>query len=230
MVNLMKEVFKNNKLIILFSFSFLILITFIVYTPKSIKAEESIKNNFLYDKIIVIGDSRMELIANREDYSEKLPDNMHFIAKSGRCIEWFNQTAIKKLHNLISNENIAVVINMGVNDLQVEENPMVVANKYSHSFQVLSKFYDNVDFFIMSINPINEVLIQKHIETNIRTNNNIEIVNNNLSNFINDSEINNLKFCDAYNNITFNTNDGLHYTEKTNKKIIEYILNDCLKK
>ena len=32
-------------------------------------------------------------------------------------------------------------------------------------------------------------------------------------------------YCDAYNNLKFDTNDGLHYTQETNEDIIYYISN-----
>ena len=36
-------------------------------------------------------------------------------------------------------------------------------------------------------------------------------------------------YCDAYHDLDFDTDDGLHYTRETNKKIIKYITDDCIK-
>ena len=43
------------------------------------------------------------------------------------------------------------------------------------------------------------------------------------------SELNNIYYCDSYNTLDFKTDDGLHYTRDTNKDIINYIANKCVK-
>ena len=171
----------------------------------------------------------MELIANRVDYSKKIPENVKFIAKSGKEVEWFGSEAIKRLINELGifDENVAVVINMGVNDLQIYKSD--VSKKYIESFNMLTNVFPNVKFYILSVNPINEKIIKNYFAYNVRTNKNIEKMNESFENYVNNSKKENLKYCDSYNDLNFNTRDGLHYTVKTNEKIIEYILNDCLK-
>lgn len=181
-------------------------------------------------KIIVIGDSRMEYIVNGQDYNKTLPLNMEFIAKSGMAYSWFNGKAVPETFKFLNDKSVTydVVINMGVNDIQYNNDINYTAQKYNSSFQLLSSIYPEVNFYIMSINPVNDKSINKNFKTNVRTNNNIKKLNEKIVNFIDDINYSNLKYCDSYNDINFNTKDGLHYTKGTNEKIIKYILDDCV--
>ena len=37
-----------------------------------------------------------------------------------------------------------------------------------------------------------------------------------------------MTYCDSYNEVTFKTQDGLHYTKTTNQEIVDYITNKCV--
>jgi len=226
----MKEELKKNKLILLAIIFFLSTITILVYKPKLINAEGKMDSNFLYEKIIIIGDSRMELIENKKDYTKKLPTNMEIIAKSSKEIKWFNNHGIYELSKLISknSQNTAVVINMGVNDLQFYEKHNSINSQYIQSLKTLTKMFPDVKFYFLSVNPVNENIINEYFKNNKRNNDDIEIFNKKIETFIKSEKNNNLNYCDSYNNIHFNTKDGLHYTKNTNEKIIDYIINDCL--
>lgn len=219
---------KKISLILLIILNILIFI----YTLYFIfNTEEITKNTKFYKEIIIIGDSRMSLIKNKIDYSKEIPKNISFIAENGKEIKWFNKVAIKELTEKLSvnNENVAVVINMGVNDISFYNNIKGTVNAYKEGYTMPAKIFPNVHFYILSINPINENIINDYFKLNTRTNKKIEKTNNMFQEYINNSKKENLKYCDSYNNINFNTKDGLHYTKETNEKIIDYIINDCIK-
>ena len=220
---------KNYRILIIFLSIVGLFLIYLVY--KSFELEKVNNNHALIDSIIVVGDSRMELIANKKHYTKELPLNMEFIAESGKTFYWFDSYAIPKLTTKLTDKNkqYKVVINMGVNDIQFSDNLFLSAKEYSKSFVKLAHLYPNVKFYIMSANPINEKLINNYIEENVRTNKKIEKFNSDIFNHIKTSRLSNIKYCNAYNNINFKTRDGLHYTIKTNEKIIDYIVNDCIK-
>ena len=39
----------------------------------------------------------------------------------------------------------------------------------------------------------------------------------------------NIKYCDSYNTLSFFLPDGLHYDTVTDQKIIDFIINKCIK-
>ena len=128
---------KNKKIIIgltiLSIFLSIIAIKQIVFAQTEIKTDE----NKIFDSIIIIGDSRMALIANKKDYNKTIPTNVHFIAQGGKELVWFNEVAIKRLSYKLDDfsKNKAVIMNMGVNDLQVSSPETV--NVYIENFKML---------------------------------------------------------------------------------------------
>lgn len=183
------------------------------------------------NKVIIVGDSRMELIVNDANKLD-IPINFTFIAKSGAAVKWFETDALVKLRKVLddidTDYQYHVVINMGVNDLQenIVINERVV--KYFEDYLGLVERYPKVKFYILSVNPINDKKLNISQPYNIRTTKSIEEFNNLLINKINFENNENLIYCDSYNDIYFRTTDGIHYKEETNKEILEYIANKCL--
>ncbi len=181
------------------------------------------------NKIIIVGDSRMEYIETDPDIN--IPSNISFVAHSGMKIEWFSSDAMNKLNEILSAKSdytYHVVLNMGINDLNFEKSGKIVANNYYNLYKKLISKYPNDEFYILSINPVDEKLIKKTRPTNIRTNAEIENANLEYKRLIKSSTYTNVTFCDSYSAIDFDTEDGLHFTKDTNKKIIDYISNDCI--
>ncbi len=181
------------------------------------------------NKVIVVGDSRMEYIEN--DSSIDIPVNMSFVARAGMKIEWFKGEAMERLDEILSKESnytYHVILNMGVNDLSYEKSGKNVANNYYNLYNKLFSKYPNVKFYILSINPIDEKLINITRPSNIRTNYEIENANLQFKRLINEKNTSNVSFCDSYNSLAFDTEDGLHYTRDTNQEIINYIAGKCV--
>ena len=118
---------------------------------------------------------------------------------------------------------------MGVNDLQENININERADDYFKEYEYLAEIDDEVNVYILSVNPIRKNLLAKTQPYNIRTNKKIERFNSRIQDDLNESGASNMFYCDAYNDLNFDTDDGLHYTRETNKKIIKYITDDCIK-
>ena len=183
------------------------------------------------DYIIVVGDSRMKYLS--QDDSLSVPVNMKFIAKPGAEMDWFKDEAINELENALNNKDenrfYSVVFNMGVNDLGNYASRELIAKKYYDLYQNLALKYTDVMFYVMSINPINDYSYRNKSFPKV-TNNKIIGTNRELVSMIDENDVQNISYCDAFNSLEFGIYDGIHYDSKTNKKILNYIINDCVLK
>jgi len=184
-----------------------------------------------YNKVFIIGDSRMELIENDKKNID-IPINFSFIAKSNTRINWFESVALKKieeeLKNIDDDYQYHVVINMGVNDLQEDIVISERVSRYFDDYVKLVKKYPKVKFYILSVNPINDDKLNISQPYNIRTTTGVEKFNNLLIEKINNEDRDNLVYCDSYHFIYFMTTDGIHYKTETNKKILKFLTNKCI--
>lgn len=182
------------------------------------------------NKVVIAGDSRMELIEH--DNNIVVPYNVSFIAKSGAAIEWFVDEAFPKLENIIKNKNddfkYSFVVNMGVNDLQWTGSVKNTADNYFYYYSKLANLDNDINLYIMSVNPIKDELLNKNVPNNKRTNAKVEEFNKKMYDDFKNSKTDNMFYCDSYNAIDFVTEDGIHYNEKTNEKIMSYLLNHCI--
>ncbi len=170
----------------------------------------------------------MSLIEDDEDI--ETPFNVEFIAKSGMKISWFEETALKEIDNTITdNYQYHIVINMGVNDLNSDDyEGDDIAEEYFALYQELAEEYPDAKIYLLSVNPVDEDIINDNYSTNKRTNEKIELYNEQIQESIEEAGLDNIYYCDSYNTLTFETNDGLHYTQDTNRQIVSYILNNCV--
>ena len=227
---------KNKKNLIIVVFLLSIIISFIsIYKYINIelinyKTNNTYSNLYNLNKIIIVGDSRMELINDDRD-SLNIPFNIIFDARSGARFSWFYKYGLPKLFKNINKDdfyNYKVVLNMGVNDLDSKEDPNLLAEMYFNIYKRIAKQNKNIMFYILSVNPVEEYTLNKLFSPQDRTNLKIEKYNNYLINKLNDSNLNNIKYCDSYHNLEFTLPDGIHYDFNTNKKIIDFILKDCI--
>ena len=195
------------------------------------KSEYQLKDISL-NKTIIIGDSRMELIERERDKQLEIPTNISFIAKGGAKIDWFKKTAVLELEKILENKNANynyhVVMNMGVNDLDDVSIVSKQANDYFDIYRDLAIQFPDVKFYILSVNPVNDGLISDYWPDNHRTNKKIVNFNNWIIKKIKTYNFSNMTYCDSYNEVTFKTQDGLHYTKTTNQEIVDYITNKCV--
>ena len=195
------------------------------------KAEKNINKtlkNFEKSKVIIVGDSRMEFIDNDEEIIK--PFNFEFVAKSGMRIDWFKDVAVPRLEEILKNNNYNyyVVVNMGVNDLNSDYKGKEIAEDYFKLYSKIAYKYPNLKFYIMSVNPIIDKKLADAGTSDKRTTKKIKLFNKTIQENLKNHDAKNMFYCDAYNTLNFKTKDGLHYTQDTNKKIIKYIINDCV--
>ena len=117
---------------------------------------------------------------------------------------------------------------MGVNDIQYSKNVDKEINYYLEEYNKLSRQYPDVLFYLLSINPINDKKLNISQPYNVRTTEMVEYFNRRLDYNIKANKSKNITYCDSYHEIYFRTVDGIHYTNKTNQNVIDYISNDCL--
>lgn len=179
-------------------------------------------------KVIIVGDSRMELI--EKDKEINIPFNFEFVAKSGMKIAWLKDKALDEVNDIIDNNkyNYDIVVNMGVNDLNDDKyDGADIANDYFDIYLKLAKDNPSINLYLLSINPIDEKKINKYW-TNNRTTSEIRTFNKTIQARLKEENMDNMFYCDSYHDLKFETNDGLHYTRNTNRKIIDYIANKCV--
>lgn len=179
-------------------------------------------------KVIIVGDSRMELI--EKDKEINIPFNFEFVAKSGMKIAWLKDKALDEVNDIIDNNkyNYDIVVNMGVNDLNDDKyDGADIADEYFDIYLKLAKDYPSINLYLLSVNPIDEKKINKYW-TNNRTTSEIRTFNKTIQARLKEENMDNMFYCDSYHDLKFETNDGLHYTRNTNRKIIDYIANKCV--
>lgn len=161
--------------------------------------------------LIYMGDSR--IVGMMSSITNK---SITYIAQSGAGYSWLVDSAIPELANKIEGKKF-IVLAFGVNDLGNAAN-------YLTKYQELKDTYPNVNIYIMSVNPVDET---KEAENGYTvTNESIENFNETMKNSFGENYI------DVYAQIkdNFETEDGVHYTTETYKKIHEIVINYILSK
>lgn len=161
--------------------------------------------------LIYMGDSR--IVGMMSSITNK---SITYIAQSGAGYSWLVDSAIPELANKIEGKKF-IVLAFGVNDLGNAAN-------YLTKYQELKDTYPNVNIYIMSVNPVDEA---KEAENGYTvTNESIENFNETMKNSFGENYI------DVYDQIkdNFETEDGVHYTTETYKKIHEIVINYILSK
>lgn len=188
-------------------------------------------NKILLNKIIIVGDSRMELINDKKEQM-KIPDSVIFVARSGATIEWLYNTGLPELKESLNKKDYFryhVVFNLGVNDINYVSDIKERAKLYYDIYDKVIDVNEDVSFYFLSVNPVDENRIYKYFSMdNKRTNRKIEKFNNYFINRLNKEKISNVTYCDSYNELDFYLPDGLHYDTSTDKKIVKYIIEKCI--
>ncbi len=160
---------------------------------------------------VFCGDSRtilMEQTIQNEEHT--------YIAKSRQGYLWFRSTGAGELQKCLSeNPFSTVILNFGVNDV-------VNCSKYIAFYKELFKMYPMARFYIVSVNPVDDVnypdIKERHKSTE-----EIEEFNQKMK------EAFPMRYLDCYSylqTIGFETTDGVHYTEDTYWDIYNYIIRE----
>ena len=143
---------------------------------------------------------------------------------------------IKKIEELAKNEKLDEIAKKYPSNIEIckkylkmlKNEKVEIVEDYLKLYSELAERFPNVKVYIMSVNPINEEKRNKTEPNNKRTTEKIKLFNKLIREKLKDSNLKNMYYCDAYNNLKFDTNDGLHYTQETNEDIIYYISNKCI--
>ena len=226
---------KKKNIFIIYLLCLLIIIVNIISTINHSNDDSHLiridKNfNTVLTKIIIIGDSRMDLL-NREKETLHIPNNIMFIARSGARIIWLDKVAIPLLREELNNKNskykYMVLFNLGVNDINSDAKPSDIARDYLIIYNNIIFENPDVNFYFLSVNPIDEKIINNYFHNQKRTNKRIEEFNQYIISSI--KKYNNISYCDSYNDLNINFYDGLHFDFQTNKSILYYLINDCFR-
>lgn len=189
-----------------------------------------------YDRIIFVGDSRTAMLQSTltKQGGSKILDKVGFVCKSGEGLEWMKRYGEKLLFEEIMKEEegtTAVIFNLGVNDLIHKNGNSIsydsIASDYASYMNELSRrlMNRNCELFYMSVNPCNTAMKPTRKESEIRG------FNNKLKQRLNDNFawINSYSYlmrCGYTTKCEFrgNTDDGLHYSKRTYKRIYAYVI------
>lgn len=176
-------------------------------SAKGLPTELVLSDEQIEKSLIYVGDSRILGIQTTLNNS-----SISYIAQGSQGYNWYVEQAQSQLYSYISADTTKyVVLALGLNDLGN-------VDKYINIYSSLISGYQKVKFYFLSINPVNEELTSQN-GINI-TNIQIEAFNTKLSSVFNDN------FIDTYSQIkdSFNTTDGINYSDETNKEIHQTVL------
>ena len=221
---------KLIRMIIYFVLFCAALVAVVIINPFEFLGEDvgvstTVKHKKHIETRIWIGDSRTEGLQLNAKYT----DFDCFIAKGGEAYSWFSDKAIEEIGEYLDDGSAAnVIINMGVNDCAdylagAEEDSV---DKYIADINRLIKEYPNAQFYYMSVNPVDggyptEYSSKGYIDKE-DLNKEIERFNKRIKSKCKAEYID----CNGYlTDDGYDTYDGIHYTDKTNQKIYEFIVN-----
>ena len=158
---------------------------------------------------VFCGDSRTVLMSQTINKPEH-----EYIAKSGQGYLWFRSTGMGLLQEYLNEHPKSnVVLNLGVNDV-------VNCSKYITLYRELFKMYPSTRFYIMSVNPVDDVnypdIVNRHKSTE-----EVEAFNRKMK------ETFPIRYIDTYSylqTVGFETLDGVHYTDQTYWDIYHYAM------
>lgn len=167
---------------------------------KSVKA---FKGNYIF-----LGDSRMVGMSSAVSSSD-----IKYIAKISMGYSWLNSTGGPELKNCLdANPDVKVVLALGINDLGNIQS-------YITYYRNLIKKYPKTEFYILSVNPVNEKTGAAHGYT--VKNSQIQTFNKKLKSAFGSA------YLDSYtylNQQGISTADGIHYQSQTYVTLFNYII------
>ena len=188
-----------------------------------------------YDFVYFVGDSRTAGMNTALNGKGQKPQAMKFIYRAGQGLQWFKSTGFSQLYTDVKSrpktEKKAVIINLGVNDLQ----STAAYVKYMKAVAQKLKAY-NCTMYYMSVNPLNTAMITRYrgqsqgakTEAKVQAFNkyiysNLCYGRNGTYNYINTwASLRKNGWISSKNNT--NTFDGLHYSNETYLRIYDYCM------
>lgn len=191
------------------------------------KASAKIRRSSNYDRVWFVGDSRF--LGMKHALGKTIPSNVGIICKGGKGLGWFRRTGFDRLLEQVKEMSVesrmAVVINLGVNDLN---NYSEYPNYMKKVSEVLTSY--GCDMYYMSVNPVNSAMIRNYRGYYARTEKQIRNINKMIYNKLCSGSNKCYTYVDTnnylrrYGWISNNKNDGVHYSDATYKRIYDYCI------
>ena len=189
-----------------------------------------------YGGVIMVGDSRtvrMRQALAAQNCGANM-NGVRFVSASGQGLKWFKDEGYRHLINQIkhirvsSSKPVAVVFNLGVNDLYRISDYVAYMNELAPELEKM-----NCKLYYMSVNPINGVMIEMTGRLSLRKEADVREFNDRIK-----TGLDEYTYIDTYSWLMQNgfgtsngvngkdssEDDGLHYTVKTYKRIYDYCL------
>ena len=194
----------------------------------------------IYDKIIFVGDSRTYFMQKTllQEYGKDAVAKVSFVCKTGEGLSWFETAGERVMRSEIarlqsdSDKPVAVIFNLGVNDLSSHNSGNGVdykgeANAYLARMNTLAEELESdCRLFYMSVNPVNTAMKPTRKEAQLR------YFNDRLQSRLNKrfQWIDTYKYLmkngySTYNEFKGNIDDGVHYSTRTYIRIYKYCMN-----
>lgn len=197
-----------------------------------------------YRKVIFVGDSRtlgMKQTLYRQFGSEAM-ENIGFVCRSAMGIGWFKNEGLKQLKSEIlsaqgsSKKQIAVIFNLGINDLGNKCGINVLTSRYVNYMKSIAPYLQSkgCKLFYMSLNPFNNTTRLAMQKRGIKESD-LLYFNAGLKSGLRGY----YQYIDCYswlikNGVSYDSgmgidtgiDDGTHYSTKTYKRIYQY----CIRK
>ncbi|WP_307982089.1 LytTR family transcriptional regulator DNA-binding domain-containing protein, partial [uncultured Haemophilus sp.] len=142
-----------------------------------------------------------------------------YVYKYGRGYNWFVNEGILELKKLLLvYPQSDVILNFGVNDLGN-------ISKYIQIYQELINTYPKAHFYVMAVNPVDDVKYPSLVQRN-KTTKLVTIFNSILKSAFPDCYIDTYSYLESSG---YETLDGCHYTTATCLKIYHYTLSEIQK-
>ena len=189
-----------------------------------------------YGGVIMVGDSRtvrMRQALAAQNCGANM-NGVRFVSASGQGLKWFKDEGYRHLINQIkhirvsSSKPVAVVFNLGVNDLYRISDYVVYMNELAPELEKM-----NCKLYYMSVNPINGVMIEKTGRLSLRKEAEVRAFNDRIKTGLDDYTYidtyswlmqNGFGTSNGVNGKDSSEDDGLHYTVKKYKRIYDYWL------
>ena len=183
-----------------------------------------------FNKVYMVGDSRT--VDTKRALKSSIPSNVTFIARGGQGLAWFKREGYPSLIRSVSkrprSERKAVIINLGVNDLDNSKAYVTYMRKVSAA---LKKY--NCKMYYLSVNPVNSTMIKARrkkfrSEASIAAFNKViyeQLCSGKNRSFTYINTCTRLqKYGWSSNRYNSGIHDGLHYSNQTYLRIFNYCM------
>lgn len=183
-----------------------------------------------FNKVYMVGDSRT--VDTKRALKSSIPSNVTFIARGGQGLAWFKREGYPSLIRSVSkrphSERKAVIINLGVNDLNNSKAYVTYMRKVSAALRK-----HNCRMYYLSVNPVNSAMIADS-EARPRTEAQVSAFNKVIYEQLCSGKNRSFTYintCTRLQKYGWSSNrhnagihDGLHYSDQTYLRIFNYCM------